>query len=87
MFICLTVYVLASITKKEEIESAINPNWEFQWFNDKTNKGTNMFAPSVCSESTEIKEVKTFVEYSNRKIQGQSKHICGALKRLHAMDI
>jgi K+ transporter len=43
MFIYLTLYVLASITKKREIVSAINPNWGFWWFNDKTNKGTNEF--------------------------------------------
>jgi hypothetical protein len=64
-------------------ESAINLNWGFWWFNDKTNKGTNKFAPSVCSESTEIKGVTTFVDNSNEKFQGQSKHNSGALKRLH----
>jgi hypothetical protein len=54
------------------LESAINPNWGFWWFNDKTNKDTNKFAPSVCSE---IKGVTTFVENSNGKFQGLSKHI------------
>ena len=34
-------------------ESAINPNWGFWWFNDKTNKDANKFAPSVYSVSTE----------------------------------
>jgi hypothetical protein len=43
-------------------KSAINPNWEFWWFNDKTNKGTNKFAPIVYSVSIEIKGVTTFVE-------------------------
>jgi hypothetical protein len=50
--------------------SAVNPNWEFWWFNDKTNKGTNKFAPSICSECT---RTTTTIEKSNRKFQGQKK--------------
>jgi hypothetical protein len=42
---------------------------------------------SVCSESTEIKGVTTFFENSNGKFQGQSKHMSGALKRLHATNV
>jgi hypothetical protein len=87
IFIFLTLYVLASITKKGEIESAINPNWGFWWFNDKTNNGTNKFAPSVYSVSTEIKGVTTLVENWKGKFQGQNKHINGALKRFHATNV
>jgi hypothetical protein len=61
MYIYLILYVLASITKKWEIVSAINPNWGFWWFNDKTNKSTNEFAPSICSEYTGTKGVTTIV--------------------------
>jgi hypothetical protein len=69
----LTLYVLASITKKGEIVSPINPKWGFWWFNDKTNKGTNKFDPSVCSKCTGTKGVTTTGEKSNRKFQGQKK--------------
>jgi hypothetical protein len=27
--------------------SAINPNWGFWWLNDKTNRDSNKFAPSM----------------------------------------
>ena len=47
MYIFLTLIVLASITKKGEIVSAINPNWGFWWLNDKTNRDSNKFAPSM----------------------------------------
>jgi transcription elongation factor len=46
-----------------------------------------MFDPGVGSVSTEIKGVTTFVENSKGKFQGQSKHISGALKRLHVTNV
>jgi hypothetical protein len=60
--------------------SAINPNWRFWWFNEKTNKCANKFAPSICSECTWNKGVTTTVEKSNRKFQGQRKRIRGTLE-------
>jgi hypothetical protein len=47
LFLSLLQFVLASITKKGEIVSAINPNWGFWWLNDKTNRDSNKFAPSM----------------------------------------
>ena len=53
----LTLIVLASITKKGEIVSAINPKWGFWWFNDKTNKGTNSFCSQcLIRRKQELKE-------------------------------
>jgi hypothetical protein len=40
-----------------ECVRAINPKWGFWWFNDKTNKGTNKFAPSICLKCTGTKGV------------------------------
>jgi hypothetical protein len=47
----------------------------------KINKGTNKFAPSVCSECTGTKGVTTTSEKSNRKFQGQKKTQCGTLEK------
>ena len=57
IYIFLTLIVLASITKKGEIVSAINPKWGFWWFNDKTNKGTNSFCSQcLIRRKQELKE-------------------------------
>jgi K+ transporter len=77
MFILLTLYVLASITKKEEILSAINPKWGFWWFNDKTNKGTKKFALSISLECIGTKG----------SIKDKRNTYAVPLKRLHATDI
>jgi hypothetical protein len=71
IFIFLTLFVLASITKKGEIVSAINPKWGFWWFNDKTNKGTNVFVPTIYLECTGTKG-------SSKDIK---KHHAGSLQR------
>jgi GTP-dependent phosphoenolpyruvate carboxykinase len=31
----------------DDTVSAINPNWGFWWLNDKTNRDSNKFAPSM----------------------------------------
>jgi K+ transporter len=77
MFIFLTLYVLASINKKGEIVSAINPKWGFWWFNDKTNKGTNKFVSSICLECIGTKG----------SIKGKRNRYAVHLKRLHAKDV
>jgi hypothetical protein len=81
MFIFLTLYVLASIIKKGKIVSAINPNWGFSLFNDKTNKGTNKFVPSLCSEFPGTKESQPPVRNQIGSFKDKRKHICGTLEK------
>jgi hypothetical protein len=87
MFILFDLIWFGINHQKGEIVSAINPKWGFWWFNDKTNKGTNKFAHSVCLECTGTKGVTMTGEKSKGSFKNKRNTYAVPLKRLHAMDI